>query len=206
MTQLVFWAVLRGLSLSGLSYVLPIFIRLPGIVCLGVPSVLDKIISSCWSSTAKWVRQRCGTGALVNRVQQGREDRPGSPQLVSPHKVLLITSDCVQDQPLVGVRNVNSSIPLRVCQVQLRHDLLHLQSWLFDHHLGIDGLLRLETDDQLIPHVVEWTEQTRRRRLQLDSDHCSSLIERLACLNDERHTCPPLILDVQLSGREGGGA
>ena len=44
----------------------------------------------------------------VCRRQQRVEERPGGAQLVAAHEVLLVASDSVEQEPLVGVGDVGS--------------------------------------------------------------------------------------------------
>mmetsp|Transcript_20291 Transcript_20291/g.44314 ORF Transcript_20291/g.44314 Transcript_20291/m.44314 type:complete len:303 (+) Transcript_20291:1396-2304(+) len=135
--------------------------------------------------------------APLNGVQQRREDGPGGTQLITPHKVLGVTPDAVQDEALVGIRDVEVLVALGVGQLQLAHLLVHVQARCLDHQLDVDGLTWLELDDQLVPHVLQVTKYRGGRCLELHTHRHQPLIERLARLDHDGHSRPALIVDVQ---------
>ena len=68
--------------------------------------------------------------------------------------MLLVSSDCIQDEPFVGVWDVGVSIPLLVGQVQLTDDGVHLQAWLLHGHLHVDCLIWLYPDLQTLSELA----------------------------------------------------
>ena len=77
---------------------------------------------------------------LVNLVEKRSEDPPGLGQLVRPHKVSLLTGEDVQEQSLVGIREVEVSVAVFVGQVQLTLHRFKGHTGLLQVHLGINCL------------------------------------------------------------------
>ena len=136
-------------------------------------------------------------------VQQRSEDPPGLGQLVGADKVHLRSDEHVQDQTLVGVRQPCLLVPGVVGHVQL--GLLHVEAnaGSFGHHLGVDGLSRLDPQDELVSfgHAME---DVAGNIAVLDSDFGLALVEGLSALEDEGDAVPALVVDADARGREGG--
>ena len=73
------------------------------------------------------------------RQQPPEDDVKFSP----PDKVLLITTNGIQDEALVGIRDVCLPESALVGQIKLAHDWVVLEPWLLDGQLVVDGLIRL---------------------------------------------------------------
>ena len=105
---------------------------------------------------------------VVQVVQQRGEHAPGSVQLVITNKVGVIALERIQDQGLVGLGDLEVGEAAAVGQVQLGHHRLHGQTGQLRVHLDIDGLVGLDTDDQLVTGDI--LEDTRGDVLELNTD------------------------------------
>ena len=112
---------------------------------------------------------------VVQVVQERREDAPGGVQLVVTHKVGVVALEGVQDQGLVGLGDLEVGEAAAVSQVQLGHHRLHGQTRQLGVHLDVDGLVGLDTDNQLVAGNV--LEDTRGNVLELDADFGLLLVE-----------------------------
>ena len=95
-------------------------------------------------------------------------------------------------------------------EVEIEDGLLHvLRALLQPGHLGeylvVDGLVGLDTDDQLVLWLLA-EEALRWRLLELDPDESLRRLQRLARLEDERHARPSLVIEVQHRHGEGRAA
>jgi len=159
---------------------------------------------------------------VVQVVQQRREHAPAGIQLVVTNKVGVIALEGIQDQGLVGLGDLEVGEAAAVGQVQLGHHRLHGQTGQLRVHLNVDGLVGLDTDDQLVTRDI--LEDTRGDVLELDTDlglllvqGCQGVLVRctygakavqltLAGLENERNAVPPLILNISDEGAEGWAA
>lgn len=112
---------------------------------------------------------------VVQVVQERREDAPGGVQLVVTYKVGVVALEGVQDQGLVGLGDLEVGEAAAVSQVQLGHHRLHGQTRQLGVHLDVDGLVGLDTDNQLVAGNV--LEDTRGHVLELDADFGLLLVE-----------------------------
>ena len=112
---------------------------------------------------------------VVQVVQERREDAPGGVQLVVTYKVGVVALEGVQDQGLVGLGDLEVGEAAAVSQVQLGHHRLHGQTRQLGVHLDVDGLVGLDTDNQLVAGNV--LEDTRGNVLELDADFGLLLVE-----------------------------
>src|SRR4029434_367770 len=88
-----------------------------------------------------------------------------------------------------------------VGQIELGNNGLHAQTRKLGVHLDVDTLVGLDAHDKLISGNV--LKDTRSDVLELNSNLCLLLVERLAGLDDEGDTVPSLVLDVRNHGAEG---
>lgn len=112
---------------------------------------------------------------VVQVVQKRRKDAPGGIQLIVTHKVGVVALEGVQDQGLVGLRDLEVREAAAVGQVQLGHNRLHGQTRQLGVHLDVDGLVGLDTNNQLVAGNV--LEDTRGHVLELDADFGFLLVE-----------------------------
>jgi hypothetical protein len=108
-------------------------------------------------------------------VQERGEDAPGGVQLIITNEVGVVTLEGIQDQGLIGLRDLEVREAAAVGQVQLGHYRLHGQTRQLRVHLDVDGLVRLDTDDQLVAGNI--LEDTRSHVLELDANLGLLLVE-----------------------------
>lgn len=101
-------------------------------------------------------------------MQERGEHAPAGIQLIVTNKVRVVTLEGVQDQGLVGLRNLEVREAAAVGQVQLGHYCLHGQTGQLGVHLNVDGLVGLDTDDKLVTRNI--LEDTGSDILELDAD------------------------------------
>lgn len=126
-------------------------------------------------SLTVWVLHGDDLLVVVQVVQERGEDAPGGVQLVITHEVGVVALEGVQDQGLVGLGDLEVGEAAAVGQVQLGHHRLHGQTGKLGVHLDVDGLVGLDTDDQLVAGNV--LENTRGHILELNADLSLLLVE-----------------------------
>lgn len=108
-------------------------------------------------------------------MQERGEDAPGGVQLIITNEVGVVTLEGIQDQGLIGLRDLEVREAAAVGQVQLGHYRLHGQTRQLRVHLDVDGLVGLDTDDQLVAGNI--LEDTRSHVLELDANLGLLLVE-----------------------------
>ena len=169
-----------------------------------------------------WVLHGDDLLVVVQIVQQRCEDAPAGVQLVITHKVGVVALEGVQDERLVRLRDLEVREAAAVGQVQLGHHRLHRQTRQLRVHLDVDRLVGLHPDDQLVAGDV--LEDAGGDVAELDADFGLLLVQgcregvssqimltmlmghTLASLQDERHTIPPLVLNIGNQSTESWAA
>mmetsp|Transcript_8867 Transcript_8867/g.21925 ORF Transcript_8867/g.21925 Transcript_8867/m.21925 type:complete len:358 (-) Transcript_8867:2504-3577(-) len=156
------------------------------------------------------VRVQLGRHLLgLQLVQQGREDAPGSLQLVVADEQTLVAVDHVQQQALVRVGQLLLLVRGLVLQVQLGGVQPQPQPRHLIVDLEVDGLLGLDAHDQLIgghvhvgPKLV--LVDVAGHVAELHADLRAARVQRLAGLEEEGHAVPARVVDVQRARRVRG--
>ena len=101
------------------------------------------------ASRAVLVRQWTGT-ALLDLLQQRREQLPGLQQFVGANEMHLRAEEHVQDQSRVGLRQIDALVARVVGQVQFGLLDIERDARRLAHHLAVDRLARLHSNHQLV--------------------------------------------------------
>lgn len=83
-------------------------LRLPPLV-VGAPDVAsigDQLVACRHSSAAILIVLHFGPFPCIYGMQHWREHRPGGPQFIPPHEMLLVAEHSIKDEPLVRLWNV----------------------------------------------------------------------------------------------------
>lgn len=131
---------------------------------------------------------------VIKIVEKRGEDPPASVELVITDEIRVVALQSVQDQRLVGLRDLEIGEPPSVCEIKFGDDRLHAETGQLGVHLDVDALVGLYTNDKLVAWNV--LEDTRGHILELDANLRLLLVESFSCLEDEGHSIPPFIFDV----------
>ena len=123
----------------------------------------------------------------LDPLQQGREYAPGLGELVGAHEMDLAAAEDVQNEALIGLRQVNALVALAVGQVQFGGLGLEVHARPLGHELEVDGLVGLHADHELVA-VGLAGEDVAGHVLELDAHFGFALVQGLAALHDEGHT------------------
>mmetsp|Transcript_9038 Transcript_9038/g.25336 ORF Transcript_9038/g.25336 Transcript_9038/m.25336 type:complete len:544 (-) Transcript_9038:129-1760(-) len=148
-----------------------------------------------------------GHVVLLQLLEQRREKRPRGLELVAADEEPLVPVDDVEDEALVGVRELDVVRAL-VLQVQLAVVQAHAQPRDLVVDLEVDGLFGLNADHELVGLLVQVAavlpaEDVARHVPELHPDLGQPAVEGLARLHEERDAVPAGVADVQRSGGEG---
>jgi len=141
-----------------------------------------------------WVAHRGDLLVVVQVVEKRSEDSPACVKLVVTNKVGVVALECVQNQRLVGLWDLQVGETTAVGQVELGNNSLHAETWQLRVHLDVNTLVGLHSDDQLVAGNV--LEDARSDVLELNANLGLLLVQSLTSLEDERNTVPSLVLDV----------
>lgn len=87
---------------------------------------------------------------IIQVMQQRRENSPRSIQLIITDEVGVVTLQCVKDQRLVGLGDLEVGEATAVGEIELGNDGLHGETGELGVHLDVDRLVGLDTDDQFV--------------------------------------------------------
>ncbi len=122
---------------------------------------------------------------------EGRQQPPERVvRLSPPHKVLLITTNGIQDEALVGIRNVCLPESALVGQIKLAHDWVVLKPWLLDGQLVVDGLIRL------YPHLQDSRQVRPSMLAETGGMHVVWLVRQSVFASDRQLTGQPCAMSA----------
>ena len=101
---------------------------------------------------------------------------PGDVELVVAHEIRVVAFEGVQDERLVGLRDVNIRETALVGEVHLRRNRTRVEAGGLGVELEIHGLGRLDTEDELVAGDV--LEDALRDVLELNADLNLGLVQR----------------------------
>lgn len=164
---------------------------------------------------ARAVHVGLGLGlVVVDPVENGSKDLPGNVELIVTDKVRAVALERVEDKSLVRLGNLDVGEAVLVGHVKLDRNSLGDKTRKLVVELEVDGLVRLDTKNELVADNVR--EDARRNVLELDTDLDLGLIEScrqstarsdlltLACLHNERNALPAGVVDEQGESGERG--
>lgn len=122
-----------------------------------------------------WVFHGHNLLVCIQVVQEGREYPPRSIELVVTHKVRVVALQCVEDESLVGLGDLEVAEATAVGEVELGDGRLHAQAGELGVHLDVDGFVGLDADDELVAGNV--FEYAGGDVLELDADFGLLLVE-----------------------------
>jgi hypothetical protein len=108
-------------------------------------------------------------------VEDRSEDFPSDIKLVVSYKVTVVSLEGIEDQSLVGLRDLGLGESVLVSQVEFGGDSTCLESWQFRVHLHVNGLIRLNSKDELVSTDI--VKDASGDVLELDSDLDLGLVQ-----------------------------
>mmetsp|Transcript_25097 Transcript_25097/g.68195 ORF Transcript_25097/g.68195 Transcript_25097/m.68195 type:complete len:241 (-) Transcript_25097:1048-1770(-) len=141
-------------------------------------------------------------------MQHWGKDVPGLLQLIIADEQALIAVHHIQQEALIRIWQL-LGVCVVVHQVQLGGIQAHAQARDLVVDLEVDGLPRLNADHKLVGGHVDVgahfvLENVAGHMPELHTDLSAARVQRLASLEQEWHTIPACIVDVQRNGSKGG--
>lgn len=137
---------------------------------------VSSVVFASFPELTVWVLHRDDLLVIIQVVQQRREDPPAGIQFVITHKVGVVAFQRVEDERLVGFRDLEVRKAAAVGKVELGDNGLHTQARQFRVHLDIDRFVGLHADDELVARNV--LEDAGCDILELDTNFGLLLVQR----------------------------
>jgi hypothetical protein len=112
---------------------------------------------------------------VVKVVEQRGEHLPASIELIVTDKVGVVTLQGIQDQGLVGLRDLEVGEAATVGEIQLSDNSLHGESGKLRVHLDVNRLVGLNSDNKLVARNV--LEDSRGNIAELNTDFGLLLVQ-----------------------------
>mmetsp|Transcript_18165 Transcript_18165/g.46115 ORF Transcript_18165/g.46115 Transcript_18165/m.46115 type:complete len:248 (+) Transcript_18165:202-945(+) len=140
---------------------------------------------------------------LLEFLENRRHHTPRFCELITSHEMMLLTTNHVQQEALIGIRHPNTTILVVVGQIQFTALYAKRKARSLETHFGIDGFTGLHTNHKFVSLQI-LAKDPARDLMVLNTNLCLSLVQGLATLDDERNTIPTFVIHMEDSHCEGG--